>query len=93
MLKMLIALVLSNLVMVYSHYFGWFIIFIQFIAGFLYLKDKRVVKSVLIALGLSFLAYLPFFLILIRQFLKSSQGTWIESPDSTSEYFINLISC
>lgn len=88
--KMLIALVLSNLVMVYSHYFGWFIIFIQFIAGFLYLKDKRVMKSVLIALGLSFLAYLPFFAILIRQFLKSSQGTWIESPDSTSEYFYQL---
>lgn len=88
--KMLIALVLSNLIMVYSHYFGWFIIFMQFVAGFIYLKDKQVMKSLLIALGISFLAYLPFFLILIRQFLKSSQGTWVESPDSTTDYFYQL---
>ena len=91
--KLLIALVLSNLAMVYSHYFGWFVVFMQFIAGFLYLKDKHVVKSLLIALGVSFLAYLPFFLILIRQFFKSSQGSWIEPPGSNMEYFyqINLL--
>ena len=88
--KTLIALILSNLVMVYSHYFGWFVIFIQFISGFLYLKDKRVVKSLLIAQGVSFLAYLPFFFILIRQFLKSSQGTWIEPPGSGTDYFYQL---
>ena len=85
--KMLIALVLSNLVLVYSHYFGWFVVFMQFIAGFLYLRDRRVVKSLLIALGISFLAYLPFFFIFIRQFLKSSQGTWVNPPGSITEYF------
>jgi hypothetical protein len=88
--KMLISLVLSNLAMVYSHYFGWFVIFMQFIAGLLYLKEKQVLKSLLIALGITFLAYLPFFLILIRQFLKSGQGTWIEPPGSTTEYFYQL---
>lgn len=88
--KILIMLVLSNLTLVYSHYFGWFILFMQFTAGFLYLKDKRVVKSLLLTLSISFLAYLPFFLILIRQFLKSSQGTWVEPPGSTTEYFYQL---
>lgn len=88
--KLLIALVLSNLALVYSHYFGWFIVFMQFIAGFLYMKDKQVMKSLLIALGISFLAYLPFFLILIRQFFKSSQGTWVEPPDSLTDYFYQL---
>ena len=88
--KMLIALVVSNLVLVYSHHFGWFIVFMQFIGGFFYLRDKRVVKSLLIALVISFLAYLPFFFVLIRQFFKSSQGTWVKPPDSIMDYLFEL---
>jgi uncharacterized membrane protein len=88
--KILLALVLSNLALVYSHYFGWFIIFMQFIAGFLYLKDRRVIKSLLIAQGISFLVYFSYFLILFRQFLKSSQGTWIQPPGSNTDYLYQL---
>lgn len=88
--RIILALILANLALVYSHYFGWFVLFMQFLCGFLHLKDKKAIRGILVSIGITALAYLPFFIVLIRQFLKSSQGTWIEPPDSNMEYFYQL---
>ncbi|HCY46520.1 MAG TPA: hypothetical protein DHU89_07530, partial [Flavobacteriales bacterium] len=73
-------LLLCNVALVYSHYFGWFIIMMEAISALFYLKDKVVFKRLLwvfIGTGLSFL---PLFLVLIEQFVKSTDGTWLEPP-------------
>ena len=88
--KIILALILSNLALVYSHHFGWFVIFMEFLCGFLYLKDKKAIRSILITIGISAVAYIPFFVVLIKQFLRSSQGTWVEAPGSGMEYFYRL---
>ena len=85
-----IALIIANLFLVYSHYFGWFIIFAQFLAGFLYLKDKRGIRNLLISFGVTGILYIPMARILIKQFISSStKGTWL-GPPAKSEY-INQI--
>ena len=84
------GLVISNLIMVYSHYFGWLIVMVQFICITLYLKERNIIRNIILAVGLTVLAYLPFFYILVKQFLKSSQGTWVEAPASSLEYLYQL---
>lgn len=84
------GLVISNLIMVYSHYFGWLIVMVQFICITLYLKERNIIRNVILAVGLTVLAYLPFFYILVKQFLKSRQGTWVEAPASSREYLYQL---
>jgi hypothetical protein len=84
------VLIFFNLVLVYSHYFGWFVVFMEILSLLFYLKDKAVVKKIIITIFITFLAYIPFFLVLIRQFLKSSQGTWVEPPGSVNEYLYQL---
>ena len=88
--KIILALILSNLALVYSHHFGWFVIFMQFLCGFLYLKDKKAIRSILITIGISALAYIPLFVVLIKQFLRSSRGTWIDAPGSNMEFIYQL---
>jgi uncharacterized membrane protein len=86
----LVMLISSNLILVYSHYFGWFIVMMQVFSLIFYLKDIKVLKSIFVTLFLTILAYIPFFIVLVRQFLKSSQGTWVEPPGSGSEYFYQI---
>ncbi|KAF0202113.1 MAG: hypothetical protein FD170_2084 [Bacteroidetes bacterium] len=83
-------LIISNIAMVYSHYFGWFVVFMQLACGLFYFREKKVFKNILISFGVTVVAYLPFFFILFRQFLKSSQGTWVEPPKSGAEYLYQL---
>ena len=87
--KYIIALIISNLLLIYSHYFGWFLVFVQFISCILYFKDKKAIKSMLLVLLLTGVLFLPMLPILIKQFLHSSQGTWVQVP-SNSEYYNQL---
>lgn len=88
--KLTIALIVSNLALVYSHYFGWFVVIMQLAWVLFYIREKNIYRNILISFGVTVIAYLPFFLILFRQFLKSSQGTWVEPPKSGEEYFYQL---
>jgi len=85
-----VMLIFSNLVLVYSHYFGWILVMMQVLSLIFYLKDKAVLKSIFVTFFFTILAYIPFIIVLIRQFLKSSQGTWVEPPGSVNEYFYQL---
>jgi hypothetical protein len=78
--KDFLFLLLCNVALVYSHYFGWFIIMIEAISALFYFKDKVVFKRLLwIFIGTA-LSFLPLFLVLIEQFVKSTDGTWLEPP-------------
>lgn len=73
-------LVLSNLFVVYSHYFGLFIIFSEGIALLFYLKDHKILKFVVLSTGMTILGFAPMIRIIINQFFLSSKGTWLSSP-------------
>jgi hypothetical protein len=78
--KDFLFLLLCNVALVYSHYFGWFIIMIEAISALFYLKDKVVFKRLLWMFIGTALSFLPLFLVLIEQFVKSTDGTWLEPP-------------
>lgn len=80
--KHIAALVFTNFLLIYSHFFGWFVVFIQFVANFLYLKDRKVFKTVLITTVLTGVTFLPMAPIFIKQFFISSKGTWVQPPES-----------
>lgn len=87
--KILAFLLIANLILVYSHYFGWYVIFIQFLTGFLYIKNNWIFKVSILAVVLTGVLYLPMMPTLFKQFFISSKGTWLEAP-SHSEYLNQL---
>lgn len=90
-IKSLIWLIIFNLIMVYSHYFGWFVIFSQFICGFLYIRNFKLLLRLQIPTIATVIGYLPMVPIIIRQFMdKSSRGTWVKPP-TPIEYLNHLL--
>ncbi len=83
--KFLIALIISNFVLIYCHFFGWFVVFVQFIISLLYLKNRVLFKRLFLALVITGLLFLPMAIVFVKQFLISSKGTWVQPP-SNSEY-------
>jgi mannosyltransferase len=80
--KILFALILTNLVLVYSHYFGWFIVFVQFILSFMYLANKKIFRTLFVSTLFTGILYLPMMPVLIKQFFISSKGTWFHPPSN-----------
>lgn len=81
--KYYFLLLTINLLLLYSHYFGFYVIVIQTISV-VFLKDIRnkiLGKYIVYLLGL-ILLYIPNLNILIIRFLDSSNhGTWVKSPN------------
>lgn len=81
-------LIISNILLLYSHFFGFFIPFIQFVVVLTYneLRKKYLVKyfkSVLIVSAF----YIPYIPILVKRFTSStSSGTWLETPNLEELY-------
>ncbi len=80
-----LQLIVANLFLAYSHYFGWFVIGMQLISSLLYLRNKKIIRSIGIVIFSTVIFYIPMFIVLIKQFLISSKGTWVQPPNS-SEY-------
>lgn len=79
--KALAGLILSNLFLVYSHYFGWYVVFSQFLTSFFYARSLKMffrfqIPSIVTAIG-----FLPMVPIVLKQFRKSSRGTWLTPPN------------
>ncbi len=87
--KYLLGLIIANILMIYSHYFGWFVVFIQAVLSLFYFSEKRFLKSMAINLLVSGIAFFPMAIVFVKQFLKSKQGTWLTAP-SNSEYMNQL---
>ena len=75
------GLIISNLLLIYTHYFGWFVILSQVIPIFIYTRNlKKVFKFMIPSLATVF-GYIPMFPIIIKQFVtKSNGGTWLNPP-------------
>jgi len=90
----LAGLIISNIVLVYGHYFGWFVIFIQFMVTFFYPGNRQFIKKSILAIATTTALYLPMFSILFKQFMISKKATWVTPPPASEfvqqlKWFIN----
>lgn len=80
-------LALFNVLLIYNHFFGFLVIFIQ---ALVFALDKsartRHWKSVVISWGITALLFTPYLPMLFHRFVSSSGGTWLAPPDATGLY-------
>ena len=79
----LAGLIVSNVVLVYSHYFGFFVVFAEFLTALYYFRNRLVIKKILIALATTAVSFLPMWVILIKQFFLSKKQTWVKPPEAS----------
>lgn len=82
--KLWMALLIVNSILIYAHYFGFFVLLIQTIFVFL-LRKKTFIRSYSWYVVGMIILYLPMISTLFSRFiLNESDGklTWLESPDS-----------
>lgn len=90
--KNLVILIILNTLIIYSHYFGFFILITQFI---FILFNKKILfkywKQVLISSFIIGLLYLPNILVVLNRFSESSSnGTWVKQPDGLDSIYSML---
>lgn len=76
-----ILLAIVNTLIIYSHYFGFFVLLIQFL--FLLFNFPFLVKhwkKVFLSASIIALLYSPFILLIFNRFIASSGGTWVQAP-------------
>jgi len=74
------CLVMANMVMVYSHYFGWLVVFAEAVVVILMWKNKLLLRSWFLNTAIQVLLYAPMWVVMFRQLVISGKGTWVEAP-------------
>ena len=80
---------LANTLLIYTHFFGFFILFIQF---FFILFQRNLLKKyyrfLVLFVGVLFLAYSPYLWIIMNRFTHSTQGgTWLTRPSGIDAFY------
>jgi uncharacterized membrane protein len=85
--KHIFYLALFNTLLIYNHFFGFFLLFVQFLS-FVSIKELRAnsLKRIVISLGITALSYIAYLPIFFKRFSESSGGTWVESPNLNELY-------
>ena len=85
----LIFFTLTNVLLVYAHYFGFIVWFLQMgIILCWHLKSKQLFNKVLISFTISLLLYAPQLILVISHFLDSAKnGTWLKSPNGLESIY------
>lgn len=85
-----VLLFASNIIVIYSHYFGFFIVFTELLLFFLLPNKKEIWKGLILVFSLLLLFYTPHMPAMWEQFShKQSNGTWVSAPALT-EFYGNL---
>ncbi len=79
-----------NLILIYSHFFGFFILIMEVIGLSCACNPKGYIKSFSIFFILLAICYMPNLYLLFHRFTVSTQnGTWV-APPAVTEYYGNL---
>jgi mannosyltransferase len=80
--KLLILLLATNVILVYSHFFGWFVILIQVYCVVLIKSLRKEISGrYFIITAILLLSYLPYYPVFISRFITTSaKGTWVSTP-------------
>lgn len=80
---------LANTLLIYTHFFGFFVLFIQFF--FILFQGnllKKFYRFLILFVGVLFLAYLPYLWIILNRFTNSTQGgTWLTPPSGIDAFY------
>ncbi len=79
-------LVLSDVLLIYAHFFGFFVIGIQVLCIIVYKDVRKAAKILILPVGIALCFYLPYFPVLFHRFTASSGGTWVSPPVITDLY-------
>ncbi len=79
---------LVNLLIIYCHYFGFFVLLIETIAVIVFSElRKKILRPYLITIGIVLTLYIPMFQILIKRFFETvNSPIWISKPSFNSIY-------
>jgi mannosyltransferase len=89
--KNYVFLFFVNLLLIYSHYFGFFIIFIELFSLFFATTYKKIYKNFIFIITGLLLCYIPNIIIFLNRFMVSKEGTWVVPPKLGQAYgFLNL---
>ncbi|TSJ45520.1 glycosyltransferase family 39 protein [Fluviicola chungangensis] len=79
---------LANTLLIYTHFFGFFILFIQF---FFILFQPRLLKDyykfLLLFSGVMLVTYSPYMWLILSRFSSAAGGTWVSPPSGISELY------
>jgi len=80
-------LVFFNILLIYSHFFGVFVLLIQFLSA-LFIKEIRSSKMKVLVIGwiITFASFLPYITITLFRFSNSVAGTWQAKAELTDLY-------
>ena len=82
-----LALLIVNVLLIYAHYFGFFVLATEFICLFFSGNFRRIWKKLFLVFILLTITYIPNILVFFRRFSVSvKQGTWVRKPDITEVY-------
>lgn len=85
--KTLILLTLFNILLIYNHYFGFLVLFTQFLGLFVLKAQREEIKGIVISWLISFTLYIPYLPIMYNRFVVSNTGgTWLSTPPATELY-------
>jgi len=88
----ILALIIVNTLLIYAHYFGFFVLFLQFL--FFISNRHRITtywRGLLLVTSALILTYIPNIPTFLNRFFQSSQeGTWVEPPDGIESIY-NLL--
>lgn len=72
---------LANTLLIYTHFFGFFILFIQF---FFILFQRKLVtefyRFLILFVGVMLIAYSPYLWLILSRFSSAAGGTWVSPP-------------
>lgn len=84
-----VTLLIVNVLLMYTHYFGFFVLLLQFL--FVVIKRdllRKHYKFLGLAILASLLAFSPFLTVVIGRFSSSaSAGTWVKAPNGMDDFY------
>jgi len=89
--KHLIALILINTLLIYTHYFGWFVILTEFILSWCYLGNRTLFKKLLLSMLITGILFIPITPSVFKMFLLKNESSGnLPDPPANSEYLQQL---
>ena len=80
--------IISNALLIYSHFFGFFVFAVQVISLLLIPQFRKRWKKVSFGFLIVLALYLPYLPTFISRFLASKGGTWVAEPTIKSLYYV-----
>lgn len=85
-----ILLLITNIFIIYAHYFGFFVIACEFISIFMVINFRKIWKNMFVLFSIILVSYIPNIIIFITRFTTTTtNGTWVPKP-KLSELYGNL---